>query len=79
MEPRMSIDFENAEGEIRRILGVIEQRGFEIRSIALPDSDGEARITVGLKPRGQGRSLDVLGRQIARLHNVKGVQVPQGQ
>jgi acetolactate synthase regulatory subunit len=79
MDPRITIDFENGEGEIRRILGVIEQRGFEISSIALPDFDGQARIIVGLKPRGQGRSLDVLGRQIARLHNVRGVQVPQGQ
>lgn len=78
MDPRITIDFENNEGEIRRILGVIEQRGFEISSIALPDGAGQASMTVGLKPRGAGRSVETLGRQIARLQSVKAVQAPQG-
>ena len=78
MDPRITIGFENGEGEIRRILGVIEQRGFEIMSIALPEAGKEASMTVGLKPRGAGRSVDVLGRQIARLQSVRSVQAPEG-
>lgn len=78
MEPRITIGFENGEGEIRRILGVIEQRGFEIISIALPESGNEASMTVGLKPRGAGRSIEILGRQISRLQSVRSVQAPQG-
>lgn len=79
MDPRIIIDFENEEGVIRRILGVIEQRGFVITSIAFPESEGLCRLTAGLKARGEGRSLEVLGRQLARLHSVENVQVPQGQ
>ncbi len=78
MEPRISIDFENDEGAVRRILGVIEQRGFEIHSIALPGAEGLASMTIGLKPRGS-RSLDILGRQIARLHCVRRVRDHEGQ
>ncbi len=79
MDFRITIDFENDEGAVRRILGVIEQRGFEIVSIAMPGAEGTVSMTVGLKPRGEGRSIEILGRQIARLHSVQNVQTTQGQ
>lgn len=75
MEPHITIDFENDEGAVRRLLGVIEQRGFEIRSIQLPVPETEiSTMTVVLKPRGEGRSVEILSRKIAGLYCVKAVQ-----
>lgn len=81
MEPQITVEFRNGEGEIRRILGVIEQRGFEIVSIALPQDEGreDARMTIGLRPRGAGRSVETLGLQLTRLQNVRAVQAPQSE
>ena len=67
------IEFDGAEGAIRRLLGVIESRGFHVRTMSMEaDLDG-SDMTVGVAPRDEGRCVDILSRQIARLHGVRRV------
>ena len=67
------IEFDSVEGAIRRLLGVVEQRGFEVRSMSVGSDMDNSRMTLGLAPRDAGRSLDILSRQIARVEGVRTV------
>ncbi|RST29479.1 acetolactate synthase 3 regulatory subunit domain protein [Sphingomonas ginkgonis] len=78
MSGTLHIDFTPGEGAIIRALGLIERRGFELRDVA---AEGR-RLTVAVEPRGPGRQLDVLRRQLERLVDVTAVQIisaPAGQ
>ncbi|MEZ5922052.1 MAG: ACT domain-containing protein [Parvularculaceae bacterium] len=69
----IKIEFDSVEGAVRRLLGVIEQRGFDVRSMSMGSDMDNARMTLGLAPRDSGRCLDVLSRQIARVEGVRTV------
>lgn len=65
------IEFRDAEGALRRILGVIESRAFAVRSMQM-GSDGEsAAMTLALAPRDPFRKVEVLLRQVERLEDVE--------
>lgn len=67
------IEFDGAEGALRRLLGVIEARGFDVRAMSMEADIGGSDMTVGIAPRDDGRCVDILSRQIARLHGVRRV------
>lgn len=64
------ITFHSGEGTLRRVLGLIEARGFNIRSMQMRSDADYATITVGLEPRDGTRRISVLLKQIQRLHKV---------
>lgn len=69
----ISIEFDFREGAIRRLLGVIEARGFQVRTMSMGADIESSNMTVGVTPRDEGRCLDVLSRQIARVQGVRHV------
>lgn len=62
----LHIDFTPGEGAVIRVLGLVERRGFELRDL----SAHAGRLTLAVDPRGPGRHLDVLARQLERLVDV---------
>ena len=75
MNARLKIEYVNAEGALLRVLGVIERRGFMIKSAAMNEhADGAlASVIVEVAPRGSGRRLDVLIPFLQRLHEVRSI------
>jgi acetolactate synthase regulatory subunit len=75
MNPRISIDFEPAEGAVVRMLGLIERRGFEVRGIGMTEHDGggSASMMLELAPRDPSRRVEVLDLQLRRLHGVRDI------
>lgn len=73
---RIAIDFRPAEGAAIRIIGLVERRGFRVTRIAM--DAGEEAMTLTLEPRDPGRGLDVLARQIDRLHDVRATHIHEG-
>ena len=65
------IEFRCAEGALRRILGVIEARAFEVRSMQMGSDGDRAVITLALAPRDETRRVETLLRQIDRLQDVE--------
>jgi acetolactate synthase regulatory subunit len=64
------IEFAFAEGALRRLLGVIEARGWIITSMQM-GSDGDRSImTLSLNPRDGTRKIATLIRQISRVYGV---------
>tara|TARA_B100001179_G_scaffold166793_1_gene122820 strand:+ start:476 stop:754 length:279 start_codon:yes stop_codon:yes gene_type:complete len=65
------IEFRCAEGALRRTLGVIEARGFAVRSMQM-GSDGDAAVmTLALAPLDPFRKVETLLRQLDRLQDVQ--------
>ena len=68
------IEFAFAEGALRRLLGVIEARGWAIRSMQM-GSDGDRSImTLSLGPRDGTRKIATLIRQVSRVYGVVSAQ-----
>ena len=70
------IEIARSEGAIQRLFGLIERRGFELRSFNMPEAHPQGandayHVTVGIAPRDASRSVDVLSRQIGRLHGIR--------
>ncbi|QIK78321.1 hypothetical protein G7077_04805 [Sphingomonas piscis] len=72
---RLRIDFANNEGALLRILGVVERRGFMIKSVAMNEhADGSsASLIVEVQPRSDARRLDVLVPFLQRLVEVRSI------
>ncbi|MDQ7018036.1 MAG: ACT domain-containing protein [Robiginitomaculum sp.] len=70
----LHIEFEPAEGAILRLIGLVERRGYDVRSISLPpSSNGSMSLDLGVMARDVGRDIGVLRRQIHRLVGVRRV------
>ena len=69
----IKIEFDSSEGAIRRLLGVIESRGFQVRTMSMGADIDRSNMTVGLTPRDPHRCVDILSRQIARVQGVRHV------
>ena len=65
------IEFACAEGALRRTLGVIEARGFAVRSMQMGSDGDRAVMTMALAPIDPFRKVEVLLRQLDRLHEVE--------
>ena len=72
---RLKVEFANSEGALLRILGVVERRGFMIKSVAMNEhADGSsASLIVEIAPRGSERRLDVLMPFLQRLVEVRSI------
>jgi acetolactate synthase-1/3 small subunit/acetolactate synthase II small subunit len=72
---RLMIEYVNSEGALLRLLGVVERRGFMIKSVAMNEhSDGAlASLIVEVAPRGAERRLEVLLPFVRRLYDVRSV------
>ena len=75
MNARLKIEYVNAEGALLRVLGVIERRGFMIKSVAMNEhADGRmASVIVEVHPRDASRRLEVLVPFLRRLHEVHAI------
>jgi len=72
MSQSIHIEIDRQEGSLPRLLGLIERRGFHIDALELYELDSGTRgLTVTVRARDAGRSLDILGLQIDRLYGIK--------
>jgi len=74
MKHILKVDFEAEEGALLRLLGVVQRRGFAVLSITMPESAdllNTAHLT--LMPLQAYYRIEVLQRQIERLHEVRAV------
>ena len=73
MNARLKVEFVNSEGALLRLLGVVERRGFMIKSVAMNEhaDGGTASLIVEVVPRGAERRLEVLVAFLRRLHEVQ--------
>ncbi|TNE88121.1 MAG: hypothetical protein EP330_15805 [Deltaproteobacteria bacterium] len=69
---RLTIDLADLEGALLRLLGTTERRGW--RAVAVHARSHADRLAVDLTVRGTGR-IDLLTRQLSRLHEVAHVHV----
>ncbi len=70
----LHIEFESEEGALLRLIGLVERRGYDVRSMNLPvPSEGSMSLDVGVMARDGGRDIGVLRRQIHRLSGVRRV------
>ena len=67
----MTITFAPGEGAVVRMLGLVERRGFQLRSIVM----SEGTMTLDVEARDASRRLDVLDLQLRRLAEVRGVEM----
>lgn len=75
MNARLKIEYANNEGALLRILGVVERRGFMIKSVAMNEhADGAiASLIVEIAPRGTERRVEVLTAFLRRLYEVQSI------
>ncbi|ALG60113.1 MULTISPECIES: ACT domain-containing protein [Sphingomonadales] len=65
------IEFACEEGALRRTLGVIEARGFSVRSMQMGSDGDRAVMTLALAPMDPSRRIDTLLRQLDRVYAVE--------
>ena len=65
------IEFACEEGALRRTLGVIEARGFSVRSMQMGSDGDRAVMTLALAPMDPSRRIDTLLRQLGRVYAVE--------
>ncbi|MBY8336412.1 ACT domain-containing protein [Alteriqipengyuania sp. NZ-12B] len=65
------IEFACEEGALRRTLGVIEARGFSVRSMQMGSDGDRAVMTLALAPMDASRRIDTLLRQLDRVYAVE--------
>ncbi len=75
MSVRLEIQFTPGEGAVLRMLGLVERRGFRVRSISMTDVANRGSLAVDVEPLDSGRHLDVIARQLTRLVDVQSVAV----
>jgi|AntRauTorcE11897_2_1112592.scaffolds.fasta_scaffold00908_2 acetolactate synthase regulatory subunit len=76
MQHRLSIQMQNNEGALVRLLGLIQRRGFTVEDINMPNTSGNVKsVSLAVSPDHDGRSIDVLQKQITRLYDVDAVTI----
>lgn len=73
MEYELQIELKEMEGAVLRVLGMIERRGFRLQTcfVEKPEFDRQQmRATVS-----SARSINVLQRQLERIHDVVSVRL----
>lgn len=73
MNLRIRLYLKSIEGAFIRSVGTTERRGFKIAEAHFgPETDGQRTLELALEPTD--RAVDVLMRQLARLHDVVRVE-----
>lgn len=72
---RLFVEFETAEGAVLRMMGLVERRGFRIRRVAMAEQPNgrTGSLALVIVPHDGNRSIEVLTRQLERLHGVRSV------
>ncbi|MGV6819665.1 MAG: ACT domain-containing protein [Parvularcula sp.] len=70
-----TIESDNVNGTLRRIVTIIEQRGWYIRSLLVEEVEGGVANRIQVSPYGTTRAIETLRLQIERLHNVRRVKL----
>ncbi|MCQ8184481.1 ACT domain-containing protein [Parvularcula maris] len=71
----LTIASDDVNGTLRRIWTVIEQRGWNVRSLLVKEVEGGVETRVQVSPTGNHRSIETLRHQIERLINVRFVRL----
>ena len=81
MKHTLRIDFEEQEGAMLRLLGLIQRRGFSVVRITMPESAGTLKtVHLIVMPMGSSYRIKILKSQIERLHEVQQVTlIAQGR
>jgi len=75
MKHSLQIQLRSREGAVLRALGLMERRGFRLESLTVEEAAGDGRaMSVSLS---SDRPVDLLKRQLERLHDVLWVEVKQ--
>ena len=67
MSARLVVSFKPAEGAVVRMLGLVERRGYSLRSVAMEERADGASMTIHVEPRDSSRRVDVVARQLDPL------------
>ena len=65
------IEFRCVEGALRRILGVIEARGFAVRSMQMGSDEDRSIMMLALAPQDESRRVETMLKQVERLHETE--------
>ncbi len=68
MSIEIRISLRNTEGALLRTLGTLERRGFSLGAMQCQNEGGRIQMRVQVDPNG--RSLDVMLRQLRKLYDV---------
>ncbi len=71
--PEIILTLDRREGALVRLLGLIERRGFRVTDLGCRER--AETLVVRARLDGGGRSAEILLRQIARLHDVRGAEL----
>jgi len=71
MRRTIELRLARAEGAIVRTLGLIERRGFTVTAISMRSDGASETLVLRLEVASEGRTFDVLLRQIMRLLDVR--------
>ena len=72
---RLLVSFTPAEGAVVRMLGLVERRGYAVRSVNMEEGTNGASMTIDVEPRDPARRVDVVVRQLHRLVDVNSVSI----
>ena len=75
MTGRINIDFAASEGAVLRMVGLVERRGFEVSGLAMAAQDGRGSLSLDVRARDSGRSLEIVAGQLRRLVDVRNVSI----
>ena len=75
MTERLTIDFTPAEGAVVRMIGLVERRGYVVRSLTMNEQADSASLTIDVDPRDPSRRVQVLSHQLGRLVDVTQVSL----
>lgn len=67
MTDTVHILIDRADGALQRLIGLVERRGFFIDAMNMAPEGACLRISLTVRGRDAGRSMDNLGLQIDRL------------
>ncbi len=76
MTQRIEIDFEPAEGQVVRLIGLVERRGYELLGVNFQPATigGKGRLDMSVRPRPGPRRMETLKAQISRVYGVLAVR-----
>jgi acetolactate synthase-1/3 small subunit len=70
MSDTIHVLVDRADGSLQRLIGLVERRGFHIDGLNMSDEGVQRRISLKVRSRDAGRSIDNLGCQIDGLFGV---------
>ena len=79
MRRTIELRLARTEGAIVRTLGLIERRGFAVTAVTTRSDAGSETLVMRLEVACEGRSFDVLIRQILRLFDVRAALLLESQ